>query len=355
MNPSGVAPPRRGAVVLRTPNGGRSVRLPRRPFLVGTALAAAALAVAVLSLGSGTVRLSPAEVVATLAGGGPPGAGLVVLDLRLPRVLDALLAGLAMGASGAVFQSLSRNPLGSPDIVGFGNGASAGALIAIIVLDAGAVQTTAGALAGGLLTALAVYLLAWRGGVHGHRLVLTGIGVSAVLGALTEFLFVRADLGKAAQAATWMVGSLGGRDWGDVTVAAVGLAVLAPALLPLARRLAMLEMGDDAASALGVRAERDRLALLAVGTGLVAMAVAAAGPIPFVALASPQLARRLTRSGTPGPVTAGLMGALLVTAADWTAQRLPGPSPLPVGVVTGVLGGVYLSWLLLAERRSGAL
>ncbi|KAB2364118.1 FecCD family ABC transporter permease [Actinomadura montaniterrae] len=330
---------------------GLSVRLSRRPLLTGLALLAAGLSVAVVTLGTGTVGLTPAEVLRTLAGGGPPGAALVVLDLRLPRVLDALLAGLALGMSGAVFQSLSRNPLGSPDIVGFGNGASAGALLAIIAFDAGTVPATLGALAGGALTALAVYLLAWRGGVHGGRLVLVGIGVSAALEAVIRFLFVRADLGKAAQAATWMVGSLGGRGRDDAAVAAGGLLVLGPLLFLQLRRLTMLEMGDDAASALGVPAERARLALLATATGLTAVAVAAAGPIPFVALAAPQLARRVTRAAGPGVLTAGLMGSLLVAAADWTAQRLSGSAPLPVGVVTGVLGGAYLAWLLVATRR----
>ncbi|WP_301126189.1 FecCD family ABC transporter permease [Streptomyces cacaoi] len=338
---------------LRSRGGALSLRFERRALLAALVLALAGGCAAVAAIGSGELSLSPLEVVRTLAGSGPPGADFVVMDLRLPRALDALLVGFGMGVAGAVFQSLSRNPLGSPDIIGFGNGASAGALVALILLDTGPVQTAAGAVGGGFCTALVVYLLARRGGAHGYRLVLIGIGASAVLGSCTSFLFVRADLGKAAQAATWMVGSLGGRGWSDAAVAAVGLLALLPAVLACARRLALLEMGDDAAAALGVSPERTRIALLAAGTGLTAMSVAAAGPIPFVALAAPQLARRVTRSTGPNLLPAGWMGALLVAACDWTAQRLPGI--VPVGVVTGVTGGLYLAWLLWRQRRGGRL
>ncbi|MEU6995405.1 iron chelate uptake ABC transporter family permease subunit [Streptomyces sp. NPDC046465] len=290
-----------------------------------------------------------------LAGNGPPGAEFVVVDLRLPRALDGLLVGFAMGMAGAVFQSLSRNPLGSPDIIGFGSGASAGALVAIIVLDAGAPQTALDAVCGGFATAAAVYLLAWKRGVHGYRLVLVGIGVSAVIGSVTSYLYVRAEIGKAAQAATWMIGSLNGRGWSDVRIAAVGLVLLVPVVLAHVRRLTLLEMGDDSASALGIHPERTRLTLLAAGTGLTAMAVAASGPIPFVALAAPQLARRITRFPGPNVLPAAWLGAALVATADWATQRISGSAILPVGVVTGVVGGIHLAWLLLRERRSGRL
>ncbi|MFI7100704.1 FecCD family ABC transporter permease [Streptomyces sp. NPDC050161] len=334
---------------------GRSLRFDRRTLLVCTILALLAAVVTVLSIGTGRYALGPWDVLRTLVGDGPPGARFIVLDLRLPRALDGLLVGFAMGTAGAVFQSLSRNPLGSPDIIGFGNGASAGALVAIIILDAGAPQTALGAVCGGLATAAAVYLLAWKRGVHGYRLVLVGIGASAVLGAATSFLYVRAEIGKAAQAATWMIGSLNGRGWSDVSVAALGLVALVPVVVLYARRLALLEMGDDTAAALGIAPERSRLVLLAAGTGLTAMAVAAAGPVPFIALAAPQLARRLTRSAGPNLLPAAWMGAVLIAGADWATQRISGSAILPVGVVTGVAGGVYLAWLLLRERRSGRL
>lgn len=330
--------------------GGLSLRVAPRALLTGLVLLLVAAAVTVCAIGTGRYELSPTEVLRTLVGDGPPGAEFIVVDLRLPRALDGLLVGCAMGMAGAVFQSLSRNPLGSPDIIGFGNGASAGALVAIIVLDAGAPQTAFGAVCGGFATAAVVYLLAWKRGVHGHRLVLVGIGASAVLGSVTSFLYVRAEIGKAAQAATWMIGSLNGRGWSDVWIAAAGLAALTPVVLGYARRLTLLEMGDDTAAALGVPPERTRLVLLAAGTGLTAMAVAAAGPIPFVALAAPQLARRVTRAPGPNVLPAALMGAALVTCADWTTQRISDSTILPVGVVTGVGGGLYLAWLLIRAR-----
>ncbi|MFJ7072221.1 FecCD family ABC transporter permease [Streptomyces sp. NPDC098781] len=324
-----------------------------RALLVCAVLAVSAAGAMILAVGTGAYELSPPEVVRTLAGHGPPGAEFVVLDLRLPRALVALLVGFGMGVAGAVFQSLTRNPLGSPDITGFGNGASAGALVAIILFDAGDAQTAIGAVCGGFATAAGVYLLAWRQGVHGYRLVLVGIGASAVLGAATSFLYVRADIGKAAQSASWLIGSLNTRDWGDVRIAALGPVALVPVVLGYARRLTVLEMGDDTAAALGVPPERSRLVLLCAGTGLTAMAVAAAGPVPFVAMAAPQLARRITRAAGPNLLPAGWTGALLVTAADLATQRVTGSALLPVGVVTGVAGGAYLAWLLRGERKAG--
>lgn len=329
-----------------------SLRFDIRALLVCVTLAVLAACAMVFAIGTGTYELSPPTVVRTLAGNGPPGAEFIVVDLRLPRALVAVLVGFGMGMAGAVFQSLTRNPLGSPDITGFGNGASAGALVAIILFDAGDAPIAIGAVCGGFATAVAVYLLAWKRGVHGYRLVLVGIGASAVLGSATSFLYVRADIGKAAQAASWMIGSLNARDWGDVRIAALGLVLLVPLVLVCARRLTMLEMGDDTAGALGVPPEHTRLLLLCVGTGLTAMAVAAAGPIPFVAMAAPQLARRVTRTPGPNVLSAAWMGALLVSAADLATQRVTGSALLPVGVVTGVAGGAYLAWLLRAERKA---
>lgn len=349
----GRLPVEAGSTFVRTRAGGLSLRYARRTLLVTLALAVLGAFAAVVAVGSGEYPLSPLEVLRTIGGNGPPGAEFVVMDLRLPRAMDALLVGFAMGVAGAIFQSLSRNPLGSPDIIGFGQGASAGALVAIILFDASAVTVAAGSIGGGFATAGAVYLLARKGGAHGYRLVLIGIGASAVLGSCTSFLFVRADLGKAAQAATWMVGSLGGRGWSDVAIVALGLLAVLPFVLASARKLNLLEMGDDSAAALGVEPERTRVQLLAAGTALTAMAVAASGPIPFVALAAPQLARRLTRASGPNLLAAGWMGALLVATCDWAAQRLPGI--VPVGVVTGVCGGVYLAWLLWFQRKSGRL
>lgn len=335
--------------------GGMSLRVERRALGVGALLLVLVLATAVLLIGTGDFVIAPWDVVQTLLGNGTPAHEFIVNDLRLPRALVGLLVGAALGMAGAVFQSVSRNPLGSPDVLGFGYGSAVGALVVIVLFHGGAGEVAAGALVGGLVAGMAVYLLAYKRGIHGYRLVLVGIGASAVLGSATSFLYVRADIGKAAQAASWMIGSLNARDWADVRIAALGLVVLGPVVLAHGRRLTMLEMGDDTAAALGVPPERSRLVLLGAGTGLTAMAVAAAGPVPFVAMAAPQLARRVTRAAGPGVLSAGWTGAFLVTAADLATQRLTGSALLPVGVVTGVAGGAYLAWLLRGERRGSRL
>ncbi|MFC1420930.1 FecCD family ABC transporter permease [Streptacidiphilus cavernicola] len=342
----------RTAQRLRTVRGpGRtSLRVSPRACAAVGGLTLAALAMGVLALGTGAYPLSPPEVLRTLAGHGPAGADFIVNGLRLPRVTDGLLVGAALGLSGALFQSLTRNPLGSPDIVGLSQGSATGALTVILLLGGGTVATAAGAVLGGLATALAVYLLAWREGVSGLRLVLVGIGVSALLAAVNGYLLSRAGVNEATEALTWIVGSLADRGWGDVAVVGTGLLLLAPPALVYGRALAVLELGDDTAAALGVAADRTRFVLLAAGTGLTALAVAAAGPIPFVALAAPHLARRLSRRPGPGLVASACSGALLTVAADWLAQRIVPNAALPVGVVAAVLGGLYLTASLLTRR-----
>lgn len=191
--------------------------------------------------------------------------------------------------------------------------------------------------------------------MHGYRLVLVGIGVSAILTALNGYLLTRSDLTDAARAVVWVTGSLSGRDWDQVWPLLALCAVLVPLVLTRARDLRMMEMGDDVSYALGVRVERVRMLLLVAAVLLTATATAAAGPISFVALIAPQVARRLTRSPGPNLLPSLCMGATLLVTADWVSQRVFGADQLPVGVVTGVLGGVYLLWLLVAERRAGRI
>ena len=286
--------------------------------------------------------------------GRDPAAAFIVRDLRLPRALCAVLAGGALGVSGAIFQSLTRNPLGSPDIVGFTYGAGVGALIVITVLGGSGPAVSAGALAGGTLAALAVYVLAFtRGAASGHRIVLVGIAISALLLAVIEFLLSRARIEDAQEATRWLLGSLNTRGWEDVWPLLAGLVVLTPAIAAAGRPLRALELGDDAAHGLGVRVERARLALVLLAVALVSGVAVAVGPVLFVALTAPQIARRIARSPGPALVTAGLTGAVLVLAADIAAQRILPSTPLPVGVMTGALGGLYLMWLLARGWRSG--
>ncbi|WP_329562743.1 iron chelate uptake ABC transporter family permease subunit [Streptomyces uncialis] len=337
--------------VLRTRSGSLSLRLHARSLAVGTLLALVTCVLGLFCLTTGSYSASSRDVVATLFGGGPAGLGFIVNELRLPRLLVAMMVGTALGLGGAMFQSISRNPLGSPDVVGFTTGSATGALVVILLLGGGLHGVAAGSVVGGLLTAGLVYGLAFRRGVQGFRLILTGIGTTAMLAAFNSYLLTRATLNDAQTAQLWLTGSLNGRRWDHVVPLALALLLLVPVALSLGRRMSLLEMGDDTARARGVPAEPTRLALLVTSVALTAVATAAAGPIAFVALAAPQLARRLTGSPGAGLVPAALMGALLLTAADLATQRALAPTQLPVGIGTAALGGLYLAWLLGREWR----
>jgi len=339
------------AQVIRLAGERVSFRLHLRPLVVGLALAAVALAGAILMIGTGDFPLSPGQVVETLLGGGDDSTAFIVETLRLPRTMTALLVGGALGVAGAIFQSIARNPLGSPDVIGFTYGAATGALLVILIWEGGSRDIALGAIVGGAITAAAVYGLSFRGGVQGYRLVLVGIGIGAMLLAVNNYLLTRARRDDAYEAARWLIGSLNNAAWENVVPVAIALGLLLPVAFLMGRRLQMLEMGDDAAKALGVNVERSRLALSGTGVALTAVGVAATGPIAFVALAAPQLARRLTRTSSPGMITSALMGATILVLSDLAGQRLA-PKDMPVGVVTGLVGGLYLAWLLSREWRA---
>lgn len=324
---------------------------PSRMVVVWAILVVLGVVVTVISLGTGEFQIAPMDVVKTLFGEGTQANAFIVETLRLPRVLCALLVGGALGASGAVFQTLTHNPLGSPDVIGFTWGAAAGAVLQIAILGGGAFAVSGSAILGGLITAMAVYGLSLGNGPAGARLILIGIGISALLAAVVTFVLARVELNSAQAARLWLTGSLNGRGWEFAVPMLVALAILLPLLALMAKSLTMLELGDDAARALGVDVDRIRPALIVVAVGLCGCATAAAGPVPFVALAAPQLARRLTRATGPGIVAATLMGAVLLAGSDLLAQRLLPSGGLPVGVMTGALGGAYLIWLLRHEWR----
>lgn len=306
-----------------------------------------------IQLGVGEFSLSPGEVYRTLTGQGTPGQEFIIYDLRLPRVLTAVLVGIGLGMSGAVFQSLTRNPLGSPDIIGFTQGAGLAALAQIVIFHGGQTEIALSALGGGLAVSVLVYVLAYRKGVQGYRLILVGIGVSALLVSMTSYLLLNAQIIDAQVAFVWLTGSLNARGWEHVVPLALALVVLVPATLAMSRPMRLLEMGDDTAHALGVRVERSRTWLLVLGTALCAVAVSSAGPVGFIALAAPQVARRLTGSATVGLLPAGAMGALLLVLSDLAAQRVVAPAALPVGVATVSVGGLYLAWVLFRENQTG--
>lgn len=336
-------------IVLRLP-GGLSLRLRPRALVVGLAGTLLALALAVLAVGAGDYPIAPADVLRVLAGGGSPADRFIVTELRLPRLVTALAVGAALGLAGAVFQSLTRNPLGSPDVLGVTSGAATGALV-VVVVGGGSAALAGAAAAGGLATGMLLYALAGRHGVGGHRLVLVGIGVTAILTGVNGWLLTRAPLMDAARAALWLTGSLDGRGWANALPVLGALAVLLPAvLLARAPALRLLEMGDDSAAGLGVPVRRVRVAALGAAVLLVSVAAAAAGPVSFLALTAPHLARRLTRAPGPNLLPSAVVGAALLLAADQLAQHAVAGRQLPVGVVTGVLGGGYLAWLLAGER-----
>ncbi len=342
---------RDSAVVLR---GHRHAwRIGRRSTAVTLIALLLCIVIAVLSLAWGEVTVPLSDVVAALFGGGDRRARLVVLDWRMPRVLLALLLGACLGVSGAIFQSLTRNPLGSPDIIGFSTGAYTGALLTIVLTGGSYLLSAAGSLLGGILTAAAVYLLAYRRGVQGFRLIIVGIGVSATLASVNTLLIVRADLDVAMRAAVWGAGSLSGARMEQLIPVSLLCAILLPVALAGGPALRQLELGDDAARATGIAAERVRLLLMLIGVALTALATAAVGPIAFVALVAPQIARRLTRSSGPAMAASAAIGALLLIASDLAAQRLFAPTPLPVGIMTVSIGGGYFVWLLVHEARKG--
>ncbi|WP_082772394.1 iron chelate uptake ABC transporter family permease subunit [Actinoplanes sp. TFC3] len=340
----------RRVLVLR-PAPAVSARISVRPLLVTVILVLAALAIGVLALGTGEFSLGPAQVIEALSGEGTRAARLVVVEWRLPRVLLALIIGVALGLAGAVFQALTRNPLGSPDIIGFNVGAYTGVLIVTVVAGNGYYAVAGGALAGGLATAVLVYLFAFQRGVQGFRLIIVGIAISAMLASANEWFLTKVDLQAAYSASMWGQGSLNGLGWAQVTPASVAVGALCVALILYGPRLALLEMGEDAAAALGVRVERVRLSYLIIGVALTAVATATAGPISFVALAAPQLAQRLTRTPGIALVPSAAMGAFLLMLSDWIAQRAFAPTQLPVGVVTVSVGGLYFVWLLMRQAR----
>jgi iron complex transport system permease protein len=342
-----------GTPSLRFRTTSASFRIQHRTLLVCTVLAVLALAVAVVSLGTGSYPLSPGQVVEALLGRGEAFTRTIVLEWRLPRVLLALIFGMVLAASGALFQSLTRNPLGSPDVIGFDSGAYTAVLL-VMLAHVGSDDfygRAAAALAGGAATALLVYLLAYRRGLHGFRLIIVGISVSAVLGSIDAYLLVKANIQDAMAAAVWGTGSLAGVGWPQVLPAGTASLVFLLAAAAVVRPLSLLELGDDAASALGVRPQRTRAAVMLVGVALSASVTATAGPIGFIALAAPQLSRRLTGAAGPQPFTAAVMGALLLVSSDWVAQHAFAVQ-VPVGVVTVSIGGLYLLWLLYREART---
>ncbi|GAA3230976.1 iron chelate uptake ABC transporter family permease subunit [Nonomuraea helvata] len=312
-----------------------------------------------LNMRIGELRMSLSDVVAGTFDV-DSATHFVIMELRLPRALTGALVGAALALSGAIIQSIARNPLASPEILGVTTGASV-TVVAGVVASGSAYGGTSGllatlgipalALAGGLIGAAVVYGLAWRRGLDGYRLVLVGIGVAAVFTNVKFWLLTVGDVNDTGRAMVWISGSLNGRGWEHVTPTALALVVLVPLTLLGTRSLDALRFGDDTITALGVRTNLARALMILAAVLLAAVATASAGPIAFVALASPQIALRLTRSAQPPLLCSAVVGAVLTAAADLIARTAFSPLELPVGIVTAVLGAPYLIHLIWRSRK----
>ncbi|MGP4113933.1 FecCD family ABC transporter permease [Streptomyces sp. 4N509B] len=357
-HPAGLATPH-GAPA--RPTGYVPLRRPARPsvsFLlhrrsvavVGVLLALLAGAcLASLCLGESTV--APAEAVRAVLGLDSD-ADFVVGTLRLPRLTVGLLVGAALGVAGALIQTVARNPLASPDVIGVTHGAAAATVAALTYGLVSAAALPYLSVAGGLAAAALVYLFAWRGGLHAARFVLVGIGFAIALRSVTQLFLTEGDHVVAQQALVWMTGSFNGRGYDHAAPLAWALLLLLPAVAWAARAQREVVLDDDTATALGVRLNRTRLGLATLGVLLAALATGAGGPVDFVALLAPQIARRLTRTAQIPLLCSALVGAVITVAADVVARMLLSPTELPVGVVTAVVGAPYLLWLIVNNRAS---
>jgi iron complex transport system permease protein len=328
----------------------------RRRAVTAALLALLALAFSA-ALYLGDFPVAPADVVRSLlsllTGEVNKGIDFIVLNVRLPRATLAVLTGIAFALSGIIFQTILRNPLASPDIIGISHGASAAAVICVIVFGFSGFAVSLGSLLGATLTALAIYALSWRGGVTAYRVVLIGIGMAAMMSAVISYLFTRARLSEVQQAFGWLVGSLNVASTDKIVPLTIALAVLLPPTIAMVRSLDALQLGDDTATALGARVEIVRLGLILAGVAYAAFATAAVGPVTFVAFVAGPISRGLLAGSGKGFVQAGLVGALVMLGSDLVAQHALPAIQLPVGVVTGLFGALFLLWLLVVSNRAG--
>lgn len=326
-----------------------SFAIERRALMAGLALTLVAAGIALMSLSAGSYPLSFGQLVQGLLGRLEGTEEMIVTGHRLPRILVAIGAGAAFGIAGAMFQTMLRNPLASPDVIGFTAGANFGALFAVLLTGG---MILAGALVGGLLAAFAVTALAWHNGLQTNRLILVGIGVSLSLGAGADLLLSWTDERIASDMARWLTGTLNTRSYADVTLIWSGLALLFPLVAWLQFPLARMAMNDDTITGFGLSLSPLRLTITTTGVALVALAVSVAGPLPFVAFVSGPIARRIVRGGRPAVFAAALVGAIVTLAADLAARSTP-MIQLPAGVFTALIGAPVLLWLLVVQFRKG--
>lgn len=335
----------------RATTGPGPARAEGRTTVVTGVLLAVLLGVVVAAVATGAYAMTPDRLLAALFGQGDAREHFVLFRLRLPSIVLGVLVGAAFGVAGAVFQTLLRNALASPDIIGISGGASVAAAFGILVLGVSGALVSLLAFGGAILVAAAIALFASRDGISGYRFVLVGVGFAFLGQSALGYLLSRGNINEASQALVWMVGGVGGAQWQDIAVVAVALLVLFPVLGWLVPRLRILQLGDDTAAGLGLPVGRTRTALIVVAVALTAVATAFAGPVAFVAFVSAPIARRIVKGGQLALVPAALVGAIVVVLADLIGgSLLPGTS-VPAGIVTGLIGAPYLLWLLATTDR----
>lgn len=362
MVPTGIATTLLGAIVLvvlaRGLRGGSASaarvraasRSARRFWMVLSVLAVLLTAVVLVGALVGNTMLRTGDLAAWLGASAPPPIALA-FDERVPRVLAAVLAGAALAISGGVTQSVSRNPLADPGLLGITGGAGLGAVLAITLGFTSTLGLTVAAVLFALIAFALVYGLSWRGGLSADRLVLIGIGVSAGAAALTTLLLLRSDPWNTPAIYTWLSGTTYGKSFAQLAPVAVVLVVALPLVLASRRELDLLALDEDTPRALGVRLERSRLGLLTLAALLAAASVTAVGVVGFVGLLAPHASRALvgSRSARFIPVAA-LLGAVLVGAADAVGRTVIAPAQLPAGLVVALIGAPYFVWLLWRTR-----
>src|SRR5690554_2109737 len=332
--------------------GRASLLLERRALAVNLLLLALLLAASAAYLMAGSIPVSASELIRALAGDGEVVTAFVIHDLRLPRLVAAWLTGAAFALAGCLMQTLARNRLATPGIIGIDNGATAFAIASVIGVGV-SLAPPAMALSGGLTAAVLTFGLAAGSGTQGYRFIIAGIGVGAVFGAITQLMLARVPIDTANAAYPWTVGSLNARPGGAVLVLAIGLAIGMVLSLGLARSLSILRFKDATAAGLGISVKLRRFLVLLLSVAITAVAVAVAGPVGMVGLIGPEIARALSTARHIPIVAAALAGALVMVLADLTGRTLLAPIEIPVGIVTAVVGGPWLIWILIrpASRR----
>ncbi|MFI6424377.1 FecCD family ABC transporter permease [Promicromonospora sp. NPDC050880] len=338
---------------LRTVLAGLRTARRRRQVLVVTGMVLVVLVAATGALLMGAAGLTPGRAIAGAVGLGDRGDVFIVQMLRLPRIEAAIVVGAAFGLAGALFQATLRNPLASPDILGISTGASLGAVTGMLVLGLSGVALSGLAFTGAGTIALLIWLLAWRKGLHSIRFVLVGVGLAYLCASLIAWAMARSQEHEAAAVLTWTVGSVSDIRGEQLGLVAAGTLVLCVAVAVVARTQGPLALGDNNARALGVHVDAARIGALLLAVALVALATSAGGPIAFVALVAPAIARRLVNDGGAALVASAATGAALTLVADVVGQHGLLGVAAPVGIVTGLVGAPYLLWLLATtEKRS---